>query len=98
MQIVRKIAIEILQRLQWDRELTLRADFRDFSDDDSLFGRLQRIRRYEFLKISAVEIERLSDQAVLDLRLASSGELGIVTNFLGLASVIDNDSLGPVST
>lgn len=93
LQIVRKIAIEILQRLQWDRELTLRADFREFSDDDSLFGRLQRIRRYEFLKISAVEIERLSDQAVLDLRLASSGELGIVTNFLGLASVIDNDSL-----
>lgn len=93
LEIVRDIAVEVLQRLDQQKEIALRADFLGHSGDDSFFRRIQRLRRLGLLHMSEVEVERRSDSTVLDLRLASSGELGIVTGFLGLASVIDNDSL-----
>lgn len=93
LEIARGIAAEVIERLDRYKEIALRADFLGHSGDDSFFRQIQRLRRLGLLHMSEVEIERRADSTVLDLRLASSGELGIVTGFLGLASVIDNDSL-----
>ncbi len=90
--VVREIAGEILSRIN-NGEIKLRASFPSSSDDDNFFRRIQYLRRLGLMHMSSVEIQRRADKTVLDLRLASSGELGIVTSFLGLASVISENSL-----
>jgi hypothetical protein len=92
LEAVRRTGIEFLERAH-GHEVRLRADFRGYSDDDQFFRDIQRLRRLGFVQMTTVVVRRLQDQAVLDLRLASSGELGIVTGFLGLASAIGPDSL-----
>ncbi|MBB4616734.1 AAA family ATPase [Sphingomonas abaci] len=89
---VREIAQEFADRMDQQRQVVLRADFQGVSDDE-FFNRIQRLRRVELVHLSSVEVRRISDGAILDLRLASSGELGIATGFLGLASTISDNSL-----
>jgi len=89
---LRAVGRDVLSRYN-GRAIDLRADFAGESDDRDFFRRLQVLRRADIIRMQAVEVEREVDGAFLDLRLASSGELGIVTGFLGLASVIENGSL-----
>jgi len=90
---VRSIAEDALHRANGTRFFSLRADFEGYSEDDRFFQKVQLLRRAGLLGMRAAEVERVIDGAVLDLKLASSGELGIVTGFLGLASVIEDGSL-----
>lgn len=90
---MREIAREVLIRSRGGRAFSLRADFEGLTEDDQFFQRVQLLRRADLLRMSSVFVQRASDGTVLDLRLASSGELGIVTGFLGLASVIEDGSL-----
>ncbi len=87
-----RAAQEIIERMVQGR-ISLRADFLHDSEDEQLFKKIQPLRKAGLLRMAAVEVERLADGTVLDLRMASSGELGIVTGFLGLASVIEDNSL-----
>jgi predicted ATPase len=87
------VAREALDRLDANRSFTLRADFEGYSGDDVFFRQVQILRRADLLRLISAEVERIEDATTLDLRMASSGELGIVTNFLGLASVIQEGSL-----
>ena len=81
------------ERAAGQRHFTLTADFQNGSEDDYLFRQIQILRKAELIRMRSAEITRTSDGAILDLKLASSGELGIVTGFLGLASVIEDGSL-----
>jgi predicted ATPase len=90
---MRNIGEEVLGRAKGSRSFSLRADFEGTSVDEIFFQNVQLLRRADLIRMHAIEIERISDGAVLDMRLASSGELGIVTGFLGLASVIEDGSL-----
>lgn len=89
---LRVVAQEALGRLGASRVFRVRADFLGYSGDEDFFRRLQLLRRAGLLRMKATEVQR-DDGTVLDLKLASSGELGIVTSFLGLASVIEDGSL-----
>jgi predicted ATPase len=74
--------------------IRLRANFDTASADGDGFSRnMQLLRRAGLVKVRSVELQHLEDDTILDLRRASSGELGIVTSFLGLASVIEDGSL-----
>jgi predicted ATPase len=75
------------------QNFSLQADFTSESDDEFFFRDVQQLRRLGVLEMTSVEVQRVEDGTVLDLRLASSGELGIVTGFLGLASAIRDNSL-----
>lgn len=90
---MREISREALDRSKDGRVFRVRVDFEGMSPDDSFTRHVQLLRRAGLLRMRAVEIQRSSDGTVLDLKLASSGELGIVTGFLGLASVIEDGSL-----
>ncbi|WP_428969904.1 AAA family ATPase [Sphingomonas sp. Xoc002] len=90
---VREVGQEVLARLTDGRGINLLADFDGRTRDDDLFRRIQLLRRLDLVHMASVEVQRSQDNAVLDLRLASSGELGIVTGFLGVASVISRNSL-----
>lgn len=90
---LRGVASELLNRLQDRLNVTLHADFDGHSEDDGFFRRIQLLRRFGLINMKSVVVERRRDGSLLDLRLASSGELGIVTGFLGVASVIRNNSL-----
>lgn len=90
--LIRKVGQEVNRRggLQ---AFSLQADFLGQSDDDMFFRDVQQLRRLGVVEMTAVEVQRQQDGTILDLRYASSGELGIVTGFLGLASVIRDNSL-----
>lgn len=90
---LQEIGAEVLDRLNDGRGINLHADFEGRSEDDGLFRRIQMLRRVGLIAMKSVIVQRRSDNAQLDLRLASSGELGIVTGFLGVASVIRDNSL-----
>ncbi len=90
---LREMGGEVLDRLHDGRGFNLHADFESRSKDDGFFRRVQILRRAGLITMKSVVVERRSDNTQLDLRLASSGELGIVTGFLGVASVIRNNSL-----
>lgn len=87
------IATETLGRLDENHSFTLRADFEGYSADDVFFRQVQLLRRADLMRLISAEVERRNGGTKLDLKLASSGELGIVTNLLGLASVIQEGSL-----
>jgi predicted ATPase len=91
-ELIRKVGREVNRRggLQ---SFSLQADFLGWSDDDMFFRDVQQLRRLGVVEMTAVEVQRQEDGTILDLRHASSGELGIVTGFLGLASVIRDNSL-----
>lgn len=67
------------------------ADFRFGGELDPSFMKLQPLRRAGFLQLSAVEILRRG--RVSNLKMASSGELSIVTALLALSSAITSGSL-----
>lgn len=91
---VRAVGKEVLQRLKFDSNtIELHADFHGISNDDGFFRRIQALRRFGLISMKSVLVERRVDGAVLDLRMASSGELGMVSGFLGVASVIRSNSL-----
>ena len=90
--LIRKVGREVNRRGDL-QNFSLEADFLDRSDDDMFFRDVQQLRRLGVVEMTAVEVQRQLDGTVLDLRHASSGELGIVTGFLGLASVISDNSL-----
>ena len=67
----------------------------DFSTGEigtNLVQSILLLRSLRLLNIDAVNLER-QDGAVYDLKRASSGELSIVTSFIGLATVIKDASL-----
>lgn len=90
---IRSIGREALARARQGSTFSLTADFQGYTEDHGFFRGVQILRRADLLRIRAAEIQRESDGIVFDLKLASSGELGIVTGFLGLASVIEDGSL-----
>jgi predicted ATPase len=90
---LRQVGREALERSQGGRSIVLRADFAAHSADDQFFRKVQLLRRADLVRMRSVEVQRIADQSKFDLRLASSGELGIVTGFLGIASAIEDGSL-----
>jgi hypothetical protein len=90
---MRSACARILRRARGDRSFLLRADFEGRSRDEELFRRVQILSKLELVRMRTVEVKRAKDGVVLDLKSASSGELGLVTHFLGLASVIEDGSL-----
>jgi predicted ATPase len=83
---------EMLNRSERN-QINLRADFEYQSDYDPFFQKLQLLRRARLIRLRAANLRRVVDGEVIDMTRASSGELGIVTSFLGLASVIEDGSL-----
>jgi predicted ATPase len=91
---LRLVCIEALKRAGGKRVVSLRSDFADPSDlGDNFFRDMQLLRRAGLARLRSAELGRVEDGTILDLSRASSGELGIVTSFLGLASVIEDGSL-----
>src|SRR5262249_51379762 len=84
---IRRVANEVSERSRGNGHFVLRADFGGRSSDHDFFERVQLLRRAELIRMRSVVVERLHEPLSLDLKLASSGELGIVTGFLGIASV-----------
>lgn len=82
-----------LSRLHDRYSLRISADFESQYDDRQLFSLLYPLINSRTLAMRSVIVERLRDGARIDLRHASSGELGIVIGFLNLASVIEDGSL-----
>lgn len=90
---LQRIALEVLNRSSNKNKISIRADFYDISlYEDALFQDLQLLRKLNLIQMGSVMIEK-EDGTILDLKNASSGELGIVTTFLGLASIIEDGSL-----
>lgn len=90
---IRRYAAEALELIGKRGELHLQADFRNYMEDDDLFWRMQRLKNLRLIFLRSIEVQRTADGQFIDLRLASSGELSIVTSFLGLASAICDSSL-----
>lgn len=88
-----KTCRDILDRLSSENIIKVCADFESGDDDLEFFHRTHALRSARFLTMRSVFLQRLKDGASVDLRQASSGELGIVIGFLGLASVIEDGSL-----
>jgi hypothetical protein len=78
---LREVSAEVLERLYDGRGVNLHADFEERTEDDGFFRRIQLLRRNGLINMKSVMVQRRSDGTFLDLRLASSGELGIVTGF-----------------
>ncbi|MCA1197854.1 ATP-binding protein [Sphingomonas sp. R647] len=72
--------------------IRLTADFGDGGQLDNLFAAFQGLRRSGFLQLRAVEVEQ-NGGLVTDLKRASSGQLGMATALLSLASEIQDGSL-----
>lgn len=72
---------------------SLRASFREVGDEYELFTAIQTLVKVGALSTSAIGLNRISNGQEVDLMSASSGELALVTAFLGIASVIEDDSL-----
>lgn len=72
--------------------IRLTADFGEFGLVDSLFAAFQGLRRSGFLQLRAVEVQQ-NGGVVTDLKRASSGQLGMATALLSLASEIQDGSL-----
>lgn len=72
--------------------IRLTADFSSNSQVENLFSAFQALRRSGFLQLRAVEVEQI-DGLVTDLKRASSGQLGVATALLSLASEIQDGSL-----
>lgn len=81
---------EVIARMD-SNKVRFDADFRLNGKLDPSFAKLQPLRRAGFLQLSAVEI--LKGGRVSNLKMASSGEMSIVTALLSLASAITNGSL-----
>lgn len=92
---VRSVAQEFLARAGGRDNVVLMADFESHSSgkDEEFFRNIQLLRKTGVVTMQSVEVQRIGDGAVLDLKLASSGELGIVTGILGIASVIEDNSI-----
>ncbi len=89
-----KTAQETRARTGSNRDLSLVVDFREPGIANAEFFRdLQLLRRAEMVSIEHVELTQRSTGHRFDLQAASSGELALVTTFLGLASVMEDDSL-----
>lgn len=72
--------------------IRLTADFGEAGSVDSLFAAFQGLRRSGFLQLRAVEVQQ-NGGVVTDLKRASSGQLGMATALLSLASEIQDGSL-----
>lgn len=72
--------------------IRLTADFGEAGLVDSLFAAFQGLRRSGFLQLRAVEVQQ-NGGVVTDLKRASSGQLGMATALLSLASEIQDGSL-----
>ncbi len=72
--------------------IRLTADFSETGLVDSLFAAFQGLRRSGFLQLRAVEVQQ-NGGVITDLKRASSGQLGIATALLSLASEIQDGSL-----
>jgi hypothetical protein len=72
--------------------IRLTADFGESGSVDSLFAAFQGLRRSGFLQLRAVEVKQ-NGGVVTDLKRASSGQLGMATALLSLASEIQDGSL-----
>ena len=69
-------------------EASLLETARDYSN----LGMLQLLRRVGVLSVKSVFMRRKGGD-LLDIRLASSGELSFISTFIALASVLESDSL-----
>lgn len=75
-------------------ELSQVVDFHDANSSDLVwFQDMQLLKRAGLVDLAAVELERSDTTAIINLREVSSGELSLVTAFLGLAAVIRDDAL-----
>lgn len=72
--------------------IRLTAEFSAKGQVDVLFSGFQALRRSGFLQLRAVEVEQ-NGGLVTDLKRASSGQLGMATALLSLASEIQDGSL-----
>lgn len=90
---MRDVGAQALKRAGGKRTFSIRADFTHLSNDESFFSALQMLRKVDVVRMKKVEIHRIADDVAVDLKVASSGELGIVAAFLGIASVIEDGSL-----
>jgi len=72
--------------------IRLTADFGEAGVVDGFFAAFQGLRRSGFLQLRAVEVQQNSG-VVTDLKRASSGQLGMATALLSLASEIQDGSL-----
>lgn len=72
--------------------IRLTADFGEVGLVDNLFATFQGLRRSGFLQLRAVEVQQ-NGGVVTDLKRASSGQLGMATALLSLASEIQDGSL-----
>lgn len=77
-----------------DKVLRVSSNFSDVkSIGDSRFDEIHLLRRAGIIELQSVELERIDTNIRVELREISSGELSLVTAFLGLAAVIENNSL-----
>lgn len=72
--------------------IRLTADFGEAGSVDNLFSAFQGLRRSGFLQLRAVEVQQ-NGGVITDLKRASSGQLGMATALLSLASEIQDGSL-----
>ncbi|WP_158091146.1 MULTISPECIES: AAA family ATPase [unclassified Pseudomonas] len=72
--------------------ISIRADFDTHVNDINLYSQLEPLRKTRVITPVEVIVTR-QDGLKVDLQSASSGEMSLVTAFLGLASVIEDGSL-----
>lgn len=87
-------AVELMGELGTGRSSRLLADFQNptLARRDHLQA-AQLLRRADMIRIVSVSLTRLGSWDQVELKDASSGELGLVTAMLGIASAIDDGSL-----
>lgn len=91
---LQRIVSESIAQTSPRKEFRLVADFRNSGSVDlARFRDTQLLKRAGLVALETVELERSGSATKIDLREFSSGELSLVTAFLGLAAVIEDDSL-----
>ncbi|OPA89694.1 hypothetical protein BFW86_14575 [Pseudomonas fluorescens] len=73
-------------------QISIRADFNTHLNDGNIYHQLEPLRKSRIITPIGVIVTR-QDGLKVDLQSASSGEMSLVTAFLGLASVIEDGSL-----
>lgn len=87
----------IIEKLRFDSEdryLRFVLDFeQDASTDRSRSRDIQLLRQAGLIRLRSAELQVVEGKTRIDLREISSGELSLVTAFLGIAAVIRDDAL-----
>jgi hypothetical protein len=92
-QSLRTDSIETDEHKAKTLQILLHASFESGRNDSEVFEAVQVLVSIGALTTQSVTLRRIRDNREVDLMAASSGELAIVTAFLGIASVIEDESV-----